>query len=81
MPNIHKDKLHELTQLIFRTAGATDDHASQVADVLIANNLAGHDSHGILRIPEYLESIKNGEIVLRHARNSSRNSSKRINQW
>ena len=63
MPNINKDKLHELTQLIFRTAGATDDHASQVADVLIANNLAGHDSHGILRIPEYLENIKNGEIV------------------
>ncbi|MEY3753572.1 MAG: hypothetical protein RLY27_153, partial [Pseudomonadota bacterium] len=63
MPNIHKDKLHELTKLIFRTAGATDDHASQVADVLIANNLAGHDSHGILRIPEYLENIKNGEIV------------------
>jgi LDH2 family malate/lactate/ureidoglycolate dehydrogenase len=47
MPNINKDKLHDLTKLIFRTAGATDDHASQVADVLIANNLAGH---GFMRL-------------------------------
>jgi LDH2 family malate/lactate/ureidoglycolate dehydrogenase len=55
--------LHEVTAEIFRATGAPDDLAAQVADVLIDNHLAGHDSHGILRIPEYVRSVRAGEIV------------------
>lgn len=63
MPLFHPTKLHQITTSLFCAAGAPEDLAQQVADVLVANNLAGHDSHGILRIPEYLQSIEDGEIV------------------
>ena len=64
MPTFTKAALHRATAAIFRAAGASADHAAQVADVLVDNHLAGHDSHGILRIPEYLKSIVDGEIVV-----------------
>ena len=63
MPTITAAALHRLTVDVFRAAGAPDDLASQVADVLVDNHLAGHDSHGILRIPEYVRGIRAGEIV------------------
>jgi hydroxycarboxylate dehydrogenase B len=63
MPTLTAGAVHDLTAAIFRATGAPDDLAAQVADVLVDNHLAGHDSHGILRIPEYVESIRRGEIV------------------
>jgi hydroxycarboxylate dehydrogenase B len=63
MPTLRKVALHEVTASIFRAAGAPDDIAAIVADVLVDNHLAGHDSHGILRIPEYVQSVRAGEIV------------------
>ena len=54
--------LNQVIKAIFTAAGATTQDAIQIADVLVANHLAGHDSHGILRIPEYLQSILDGEI-------------------
>lgn len=63
MPTLRKVALHKITAAIFRATGAPDDIAAQVADVLIDNHLAGHDSHGILRIPEYVQSVRAGEIV------------------
>jgi uncharacterized oxidoreductase len=58
MPTLKKDVLHAVTSAIFRATGAPDDLAVQVADVLVDNHLAGHDSHGILRIPEYVQSVR-----------------------
>jgi LDH2 family malate/lactate/ureidoglycolate dehydrogenase len=63
MPVFRATQLHRLTSAIFEATGAPADLAVQVADVLVANHLAGHDSHGILRIPEYVASIRRGEIV------------------
>jgi LDH2 family malate/lactate/ureidoglycolate dehydrogenase len=63
MPTLTKEALHRVTATIFRATGAPDDLAAQVADVLVDNHLAGHDSHGILRIPEYVRSVRAGEIV------------------
>jgi len=63
MPTLKKEVLHAVTAAIFRATGAPDDLAAQVADVLIDNHLAGHDSHGILRIPEYVKNVRAGEIV------------------
>jgi LDH2 family malate/lactate/ureidoglycolate dehydrogenase len=63
MLTLTKDVLHEITAAIFRATGAPDDLAAQVADVLVDNHLAGHDSHGILRIPEYVQSVRAGEII------------------
>lgn len=63
MPTLRKVALHRVTAAIFRATGAPDDIAAQVADILIDNHMAGHDSHGILRIPEYVQSVRAGEIV------------------
>jgi LDH2 family malate/lactate/ureidoglycolate dehydrogenase len=63
MPTLTKEALHKVTAAIFRAVGAPDDLALQVSDVLTDNHLAGHDSHGILRIPEYVRSVRLGEII------------------
>ena len=62
MPTFTPAGLNRLTSEIFRAARAPDDLAGRVADVLVDNHLAGHDSHGILRIPEYVTGIRAGEI-------------------
>jgi len=62
MPTYSSAQLNHVVQVIFSAAGAKQKDAVQIADILVANHLAGHDSHGILRIPEYLQSILDGEI-------------------
>src|SRR5689334_17739314 len=56
-------QLHTITECIFKAAGAPDDLATEVAEGLVGSNLAGHDSHGVLRIPFYLDMIKEGQLV------------------
>jgi LDH2 family malate/lactate/ureidoglycolate dehydrogenase len=48
---------------MFRAAGARDDDARIVADSLVDSELCGHESHGLIRIPEYLRHIREGAIV------------------
>jgi LDH2 family malate/lactate/ureidoglycolate dehydrogenase len=62
MPTYSSAQLNHVVQVIFSAAGAKQKDAIQIADILVANHLAGHDSHGILRIPEYLQSIRDREI-------------------
>jgi LDH2 family malate/lactate/ureidoglycolate dehydrogenase len=38
-------------------AGAPRPIADEVTEILVKANLAGHDSHGVLRVPAYLRSI------------------------
>src|ERR1700722_16847936 len=54
MPTFFGPELKKVARDIFRAAGATDHDASIVGDALTEANLAGHDSHGVLRIPEYV---------------------------
>jgi hydroxycarboxylate dehydrogenase B len=47
-------------------AGAAPPSATEaaiVADSLVESNLRGHDSHGLLRVLEYLEQLSTGELV------------------
>lgn len=48
---------------IFISYGSSESEALLVAETLISSSLMGLDSHGILRVPQYVESIKNGQIV------------------
>jgi uncharacterized oxidoreductase len=54
MPTFHAEELKQLGREIFGNAGATSEEAQIVANALVEANLAGHDSHGILRVPEYV---------------------------
>ncbi|MBI3637562.1 MAG: Ldh family oxidoreductase [Candidatus Rokubacteria bacterium] len=45
---------------IFTRVGMPDAHASTVADVLVWANLRGVDSHGVARVPRYVDMIQGG---------------------
>lgn len=57
------DELHAATTKIFRAAGADEENTKIVADHLIDANLCGHDSHGVLRIPSYVQAIRRGQLA------------------
>jgi uncharacterized oxidoreductase len=48
---------------IFEAAGTPADIAALMAESLVGANLAGHDSHGVIHIPGYVEAIRSGGIV------------------
>ncbi len=48
--------------LIFRTAGAGEDEAVAIADNLVGASIRGHDSHGIVRVPRYLQAAEHGHV-------------------
>jgi hydroxycarboxylate dehydrogenase B len=62
MPTIDQRQLADLATQIFVAAGATSENAEGVVSSLISANLAGHDSHGVLRIPAYVNDINKGRL-------------------
>lgn len=48
---------------LFVAAGASVNEASIVSESLVTSSLMGHDSHGVIRIPEYLGFVGKGMIV------------------
>ncbi len=63
MPLVRPDELERAAEEALRSAGATDEEARIVAAHLVTANLAGHDSHGVLRLPQYLAGIEAGSIA------------------
>ena len=63
MPRVQADRLTEIASRLLQAAGASPDEASTVARHCIGANLAGHDSHGIIAIPTYIDRMKVGHIV------------------
>ena len=55
--------LRALTAAMLGRAGTPGDIAAVVAEDLVAANLAGHDSHGVIRVPTYLRAIADGELL------------------
>ncbi len=63
MPHtIHAEPLRSLCRDIFAAAGTPDDIAAIVAESLVMTNLFGHDSHGVLRVKQYITMIRAGMI-------------------
>ena len=63
MPNVSAEKLMDIAKALLVAAGASQDEAAVVARYNIGANLVGHDSHGIILIPTYIDRIKAGHIV------------------
>jgi LDH2 family malate/lactate/ureidoglycolate dehydrogenase len=55
------DDLRALVTGIFAARGASQADAAAVADALVWANLRGIDSHGVSRVPRYLELFDKGE--------------------
>ncbi|MBS1251144.1 MAG: Hydroxycarboxylate dehydrogenase B [Anaerolineales bacterium] len=57
MPVVKPVVLSDFVSRIFQAAGATEEGARLVAESLVASDLAGHESHGVVRVHQYLGSI------------------------
>ncbi len=55
--------LTEFVQRVLKTLGADEEVAAEVANHLVRANLSGHDSHGVIRVPQYVRQVDSGEIV------------------
>jgi hydroxycarboxylate dehydrogenase B len=62
MPNIQSVEMRQLAAAIFTAAGATAEESRIVGDALVEANLDGHDSHGVVRISEYVGWMEKGLI-------------------
>jgi uncharacterized oxidoreductase len=61
------DQLEALATRIFAALGVPGGDAAWVARLLVRANLRGHDSHGVIRVPQYVGSIRKGETNPRPA--------------
>jgi hydroxycarboxylate dehydrogenase B len=57
------DSLKSFVEAVFVHSGAPPDEARIVSDHLVTANLMGYDSHGIIRVCQYLEDVRKGIIV------------------
>ena len=64
MPLFSPQQLTTIAHDVFVAAGAEPDEARIVAEHLVDSNLAGHDSHGVLRIPEYVDWMEAGDVAI-----------------
>src|ERR1700680_102214 len=63
MPKIPAERLEEIGSALFMAAGTSEEEAALVMRHIVGANLVGHDSHGVIQIPTYIERIKVGHIV------------------
>lgn len=65
MAIVKAEDLRRTARVLLEAAGASPEEAESVARLNVAANLTGHDSHGIIQIPTYLDRITKGHIVPR----------------
>src|SRR3569623_410819 len=63
MPIVKADRLTRIGAALLRAAGASEEEADAVASGCVSAGLAGHDSHGVIAVPTYIDRIKAGHIV------------------
>jgi uncharacterized oxidoreductase len=63
MPHYNFKELEDFARRIVSGMGADDDIAKEVAQHLLRANLTGHDSHGIIRLGQYDEQAKAGQLI------------------
>jgi uncharacterized oxidoreductase len=62
MPIFEVKKLTSACAAVFVGAGLDSSEAMQVAHSLVMANLMGHDSHGVIRVVQYLGALKDGRV-------------------
>jgi uncharacterized oxidoreductase len=62
------DELRGVGASVFAAAGSEEREATLIAKRLVDANLAGHDSHGVIRVPRYIRDLASGGVAAnRHA--------------
>lgn len=62
MSRVDADELESFATKVLRTSGTSEETANAVARSLVGSDLRGHSSHGVLRLPYYLELVEEGVI-------------------
>lgn len=62
MPTFEVDKLTRACATVFEGAGLVDQEASVIAKSLVMANLMGHDSHGVIRVVQYVKALADGRV-------------------
>src|SRR5437773_12248920 len=62
VPTLSAEKLTAFAKSLFLAAGVPAEEADRVAQSLVLANLCGHDSHGMIRIVQYADAIKDGRL-------------------
>jgi (2R)-3-sulfolactate dehydrogenase (NADP+) len=62
MPRIPVDELTELARRALECAGANPDAAAATARALVAMDEEGLASHGVARVPQYVDHLRTGRI-------------------
>ena len=66
MPTVSADRLMDISKALLQAAGASAEEAATIARYNIGANLVGHDSHGIILIPTYIDRIRSATSCLVH---------------
>jgi uncharacterized oxidoreductase len=61
--NLQAEPLKLLVEAIFAGIGCRQEESECVADHLIKANIAGYDSHGLIRVPTYVEWFNQGKVL------------------
>jgi len=67
VPTLAAPALEDLATRIFAALGAPEADARWVATLLVRANLRGHDSHGVIRVPQYVNAVRRGQVNTRPA--------------
>lgn len=62
MTRFRPQDLKTYAAALLQAAGYAPDHAERTADILVWANERGAESHGVLRIPRYVEMVEQGLI-------------------
>src|SRR3954462_11512540 len=57
------DALVGFAAQVLRAGGMADDQVGIVAELLIAGDRLGHDTHGITLLPRYFEALQSGGML------------------
>ncbi len=60
MPTFHAPQLFQIASRILTAAGVAEDDAAVIAAELRDANLVGHDSHGVMRLMQYIKAMDDG---------------------
>ena len=63
MPIFTANYLQRCSEMLFEAAGVSHEEATIVSSALVTGNLMGMDSHGIIRVVQYLDLMGDGKIV------------------
>ena len=63
MPLLTPERLEDFARNLLAAGGALPHEAETIAASLVDADLRGYDSHGVMRIPYYVQAIADGEVI------------------